>query len=58
MKFYDASRPLYPKTDASGASFGVGLLQERDGMNYGHDHVQNNATVCPITFISKSLLNT
>ena len=29
MKFYNASRLIYPETDASGVSLGGGLLQVR-----------------------------
>ena len=55
MKFYDASKPLYPQTVASGIGLGTGLLQEREGMNCGHDKVPHSATLCLIAFTSKSL---
>ena len=56
--FYDASRPLYLEIDASGLSFGAGLLQVREGMNCGHDEVPDNLTLHPITFYSKCLMST
>ena len=35
MKFYDALKPLYLETDASGIGIGDGLLQMTEGMNCG-----------------------
>ena len=57
MKFYDASRPLYLKTDASGVCLEAGLLEVRKGMNSGYDEVPDNVTLCPIVFDSKGLLS-
>ena len=57
MKFYDAPRPLHLETDASGVGFRAILFQVRNGMNYGHDKVHNNATPPPYCFGSKSLSN-
>ena len=54
MKFYDASKPLYLETGASGVNLGTGLLKARDGMNYGCDDVPDNATLHPIAFASKT----
>ena len=53
--FFNASRPLYLETDASGAGLGARLLQIRNGMNCGKDKVSDNATLHPITFARKSL---
>ena len=57
MKFYDAARPLYLETDASGVWLGTRLLKVRDGVNCRHDEVQDNAALCPVAFGSKSLLS-
>ena len=57
MKFYDASRPPYLDTDASGVSHGAVLLQIREDMNCVHDEVQNNMILCPIAFAIKSSSN-
>ena len=40
MKFFDAARPLYLETNASGIGHGARLLQVRDGMNCRHDKKQ------------------
>ena len=56
MKYYDASDPLYLETDASGVSLGAGLLKEGDGMNCESNKVLDNAPLCPVTFVSRSLL--
>ena len=53
MKCYNASRPWYLETDALGVSLGARLLHVRDGMNSGHDEVQDNAILCPTAFASK-----
>ena len=45
MKFCNEIKPLYPGTDTSGSSLGVGLLQVRDGMNYCTDEVADNAVL-------------
>ena len=58
MKFHDVSRPLYLENDASEVSLRANVLQVRDGMNYGHDEVPDNATLCPIAFANKSLSST
>ena len=54
-KCYDASKPLYLEMDSSGIGLGVSFLQIREGMNSEHDKVQDNATLCPTAFGSKSL---
>ena len=54
MKFYNAFGPLYLETEGSGVSIGVRIFQVRDDMNCGCDKVPDNATLCPITFASKS----
>ena len=55
MKLYDASRPLYLETNASGTGLGVGLLQVGDGMNCLCDETLDNASLHPTTFPNKSL---
>ena len=55
MKFYGVARTLYLETGASGIGFGAGLLQMRDGMNYGHEKIQDNAILQPKAFASKRL---
>ena len=57
MKFNDASRPIYLETYASGIGLGARLLQVMDGMNCGHQKMQDSAALCPIAFASKSLLS-
>ena len=57
VEFYDASRPLYLETDASGTSLGTGLLQVREGMNCGNDEVPDNVTLCQVVFSSQSLFS-
>ena len=57
MKFYNAAIHLNLETDVSSVSLGTRLLQVRDGMNFGHDEVPDNATHCPVTFASKSILS-
>ena len=39
MKFYDATKPLYLKTNASSVGLGTSLLQVRDGMSCGQDEI-------------------
>ena len=55
IKSYDAPRPLYLETSASGVHLGTRLLQVRDDMNCGHDEMPDNETLHPIAFPSKSL---
>ena len=55
MKFYDSTRLVYLETDASGVGLGARLLQVKDDMDYGHDHLPDNETLCPIAFARKSL---
>ena len=52
MKFYDASRPQYLETDASGVGPGARLVQIRDGMNCGVTGVPDSATLHPVAFAS------
>ena len=56
MKFYDASNSLYLETDASHVSLGTRLLHRKVVMNCGYNGVPDNATLCAISFASKSLL--
>ena len=46
------------ETNVSGERLGASLLQVKNGTNCAHDKVPDNATLCPIAFISKSLLST
>ena len=55
MKFYDNTKPLYLKTDASGISLGAALLQHRDNTNCPKGTAADNTILCPIAFVSKSL---
>ena len=55
LKFYDDSKPLYLKTDASGVCLGAALLQLRDNMNCPKDTAPDNTILHPIVFASKSL---
>ena len=56
LKFYNASKPLYLETDAYGVGLEAGLLQVREGMNYGCDEVTDNMTLCPTAFASTSMM--
>ena len=58
MKFYDDTKLLYLKIDASGVSLGASLLQLRDNMNCPKDTAPDNTILCPIAFASKSLTGT
>ena len=53
MKFYDASKPLYLQTDASGVGLGAGLLQMQQGMNCTYDEVPNKVALHPNAFASR-----
>ena len=55
MKFYDDTKPLYLKTDASVVSLGAALLQLRDNTNCPKDTPPDKTILCPIVFASKSL---
>ena len=55
MKFYDDTKPLYLKTDASRLGLGVALLQTQEGTTCQKYPVQDNTILCPIAFASKSL---
>ena len=55
MKFYNALKPQYLQTDASGIGLGSGFVQVRVGMNCGNDELPDSATSCLIAFTSKSL---
>ena len=52
MEFNYASRPIYLETDASCASFRAGLLQVIERVNFEHDEVPVNVTMCPVAFAS------
>ena len=55
MKFYDDTKPLYLKTDASGISLRAALLQVRDNTTCQTHMAPDNTILCPIAFASKSL---
>ena len=55
MKFYDDTKPLYLKTDASGIGLGVALLQLRDNTSCQKDTAPDNTILPPIALASKSL---
>ena len=55
MKFYDDTKLLYLKTDASGIGLEAALLQLRDNMNCPKDTAPDNIILHPIAFASKSL---
>ena len=55
IKFYDDTKPLYLKTDASGICLGAALLQLRDNMNCLKHTAPDNTILHPIAFASKSL---
>ena len=48
------ARPLCLETDISGICLVAGLLEVRDGMNYGHDEVADNSIQYPVVFASKN----
>ena len=54
-KFYDETKPLYLKTDASGVGLGAALLQTTNGTSCPKDKVPDNSICQPTTFVSKSL---
>ena len=55
MKFYDDTKLLYLKTDASGIGLGAALLQCRDNTVCQKGTVSDNTILQPIAFVSKSL---
>ena len=55
MKFYDDTKPLYPKTDASRVGLGAALLQTQEGTTCQKDMVPDNIILHPIVFASKSV---
>ena len=57
MKFYDDTKPLYLKTDASGVGLGAALLQTWEGATCQKDMVPDNTILHPIAFASKSLMD-
>ena len=57
MKFYDDTKPLYLKTDASGVGLGAALLQMWEGTTCQKDMVSDNTIPHPIAFASKSLMD-
>ena len=56
MKFYDDTKLLYLKTDASGISLGAALLQLRDNTTCQTHMAPDNTILHPIAFVSKSLM--
>ena len=57
MKFYDDTKPLYLKTDASGVGLGAALLQTQEGTTCQKDMVTDNTILHPIALASKSLMD-
>ena len=55
MKFYDDTKLLYLKTDASGISLGAALLQLRDNTNCPKDTAPDDTILCLIAFASKGV---
>ena len=55
MKFYDETKPLYIKTDASGVGPGAALLQTRKILALPRMKLQKTA-LRPVAFTSKSLI--
>ena len=58
MKFYDDTKLLYLETDASGIGLRAALLQRRDNTTCQTHMAPDNTILCPITFVSKSLMGT
>ena len=56
MKFYDDTKPLYLKTDASGIGLGAALLQLRESTTCQTHMAPDNTILCPIAFASKRLM--
>ena len=56
IKFYDDTKLLYLKTDASRIGLGSALLQLRDNTFCKKGTAPDNTIFQPITFASKSLL--
>ena len=56
MKLYNDTKPLYLKTDATGISLGVALLQLRDNTTCQTHMTPDKTILCPIAFASKSLM--
>ena len=57
MKFYDKTKPVYLKIDASGIGFGTVLLQTRDGTTCSEDTAPDNTILRSIAFAGKSLIS-
>ena len=58
MKFYDDTKLLYLKTNASGIGLGAALLQLRDNTGCQKDTAPDNSNLHPIAFASKILTGT
>ena len=56
MKFYDDNKLLYLETDVSGIGLQAALLQLRDDTSCQTHMVPDNTILCPIAFVSKSLM--
>ena len=52
-KFYDESKPLYLKIDASGVGLDTALLQTRDGTTCPKDIAPDNIILRPMAFARK-----
>ena len=55
MKYYDDTKPLYLKTDASRSGLVAALLQAQKGTTCQKDMVPDNTILHLIAFASKSL---
>ena len=58
MKFYDDTKLLYLETDTSGVGLGAFPLQIQEGTTSQKDMMPDYTILCPITFASKSLMDT
>ena len=57
MKFYDDTKPLWVKTDASEVGLGAALLQTWEGTTCQTDMVPDNNILHPIAFANKSSMD-
>ena len=55
MVFYNEKEQLYLQTDVLDVSWGVSLIQVRDGMHFPRNEVPYNAALQPVAFARKSL---
>ena len=55
VEFYDETKPLYMKLDASEVGLGATMLQTRNNTSCAKDEVPDNNILRPIAFTSKGL---